>query len=182
MAKEYNTSQINYRNDLTAEYVRQILDYDPETGRLRWKYRIDTTPTWNKRFSGRSAGWLGKDGYLRVLINNKGYLQHRLAWLIMTGSWPEVIIDHQDLNRSNNKWENLRLANHAQNKSNSDANANNHSNLKGVSFHRATGKWRARIGHAGESKFLGLFPTKEDAHDAYRKESVKLYGDFARAG
>jgi len=94
---------------ITAEYLREILDYKKDSGFFYWKKKI------NKNIIvGSRAGTFGKPhskyDYLRIEITIKGrtYKAHRLAWLWMTGKWPTNVIDHIDSNPLNNKWINLR--------------------------------------------------------------------------
>jgi hypothetical protein len=89
-------------------------------------------------------------------------------------------VDH--INRKetlNNQRHNLRLATKAQNMHNTAANVNNISGLKGVSFHKATGLWRARVTHEGKERNLGYFQSPEEAAHAYDKVIGDLRGAFA---
>ncbi len=105
---------------LTQEYIKSILDYNPETGIFTWKWREFTNPRcngWNTKYADKPAGRNStkKRHSLEIGINGALYCSHRLAWLWMTGTWPKQEIDHRDNNPMNNKWENLREATHAQN-------------------------------------------------------------------
>lgn len=41
----------------TQETLRQLLDYDPQTGALTWKPRTGKwSSRWNKRYAGKIAG------------------------------------------------------------------------------------------------------------------------------
>lgn len=89
---------------LTAERARELLDYDPRTGEFRWK-------VWNGgggKAVGDTAGTMTDPGYIKIRIEGQGYFAHRLAWLWMTGSWPERFIIHRDNDKANNAWANLR--------------------------------------------------------------------------
>ncbi|MFW4291481.1 HNH endonuclease [Salmonella enterica subsp. enterica serovar Paratyphi C] len=46
-------------------------------------------------------------GYIRIYINKKWYLAHRLAWLYVTGKWPINVIDHINRNKADNRFINL---------------------------------------------------------------------------
>jgi hypothetical protein len=121
-----------HRDDLTAAYVREILDYNPETGVFTWqklpKFRSDRT--------GKVAGCPDDRGYIRIRINNHYYRAHRLAWLIMTGESPGALdVDHRNRNKSDNRWQNLRLATRAQNNANAPYKpGSNKHGFKGVCF------------------------------------------------
>jgi hypothetical protein len=95
-----------YRHDdLTAEYVRAILAYDPATGELTWR------ETKSGRSNGKQVGSVQPchNGHRRVLtIDHKMYRAHRIIWLWMTGKWPKYDVDHEDRNALNNRWKNLR--------------------------------------------------------------------------
>jgi hypothetical protein len=91
---------------------------------------------------------------------------------------PEHEIDHRDLNRANNCWENLRPATHSQNGQNKDAPATNKSGHKGVSFDKARGKWRATIKVNGVWRQIGRFDDVESAKAAYLKVANDLQRDF----
>ena len=179
--------------NLTAETLRQLLDYDPETGILRWKKRTpeffeDTVRRdaeqicnwWNKRFAGKIAGSLNKNGYIALFVLNKWYRAHRIIWLWMTGSWPTIDVDHRDLSKSNNRWGNLREATQAQNRTNRNLRPDNTSGLKGVCWFKPQGKWRAAIQANKKRVFLGYFDTKDEAHAAYCDAAKRLHGEFAR--
>jgi hypothetical protein len=160
-------------NDLTAAFVRKILFYDPATGVFTWRVRVSH----NTR-AGDVAGYTkpGNHGYFVITVKNKVRLAHRLAWLYMTGKHPKHMIDHVDSDKTNNKWENLREATHAQNNCNSKVRAK--SGAKGVQQHY--NKWTAKITVDSRPRYLGLFETKELAAAAYAAAAKKYHGEFAR--
>jgi hypothetical protein len=168
-------------NDLTADYVRQILDYDPETGHFRWKARADVRKEWNTRRAGKIAGApCGPHGYWQIRINDRLYLGHRLAWLFIHGEWPAGDLDHRNLRTGDNALCNLRAATASENGQNRALQRNNKSGFKGVSFDKQTGRWRASIKAHGIVTRLGRFDTPEKAGAAYAAAASQLYGEFAR--
>jgi len=157
------------------EYLRQILSYDEETGLFRWKRSKNGIQV------GSIAGNKIKSGYIRIKIDFKDYLAHRIAWLFLTSADPlDKQIDHINCNRRDNRASNLRLASQGQNQSNSLLRKDNKSGYKGVYFFKQRGKWRASIRHNNKAIHLGLFDTPELAHFAYCKRAVELKGEFAR--
>ncbi len=154
---------------ITQEYLKTILKYNPETGDFKW---VKLNKFASRIQIGDIAGCLTNNGYISIQINGKLYPAHRLAWLYMTGSWPEFDIDHiEGINIPFfNKFSNLRDTN--RNNWNRVDNKNNTSGFRGVSFHKPTGKWRARIKVNGINKHLGYFNTPEEASAAY--EAAKL--------
>lgn len=86
-------------------------------------------------------------------------------------------VDHVDGDRTNNVVSNLRYCTSSQNSAN--RNQKGTSGLKGVSKER-NGKFRSRIKKDGKHFHLGTFDTKEQAHDAYKKKAVELFGEFAK--
>jgi hypothetical protein len=161
------------KNDLTAEAVRRLFIYDPYSGLLQYR----------ERGHHRPRGWFAgakdpKSGYLRVQVGLRKYLIARLAWLWMTGRWPKDDVDHIDLDRTNNRWGNLRPATRAQNVVNSGRRATNKSGFKGVSF--KNGRWRATIRTGGRCLHLGYFPTPEEASHAYEMAAQQAFGDYYR--
>ena len=96
-------------------------------------------------------------------IFNQRELAHRVAWLIKTGEWPSQQIDHQDHQRANNCWSNLRAASHAENGRNQSARRGRTHAPMGVAQRRDTGKWSARIRINGNTKHLGCFADQASA-------------------
>ena len=180
MADEATPRSTKPRNDLTAEFVRSILDYDTETGDLRWKTRTDVGAWWNGRYAGKRAGRPDKHGHLRLVVNNAAVTAHRLIWFMVTGEWPPDDIDHVNGLRADNRWVNLRQATRAQNLWNMRLKDSNMSGFKGVSKHTQCDRWVAQIRIPGGNRYLGLFHTPEEAHSAYVEAAIKLRGEFAR--
>lgn len=163
---------------LTAERLREVLDYNPETGVFTWKKRIS-----QKSAVGKTAGSIEKvSGYVSIRIDKKLYMAHRLAWLMMLGEWPGPghEIDHVNGNRADNRWGNLRLATRGQNNANQKISRRNTSGFKGVTARRNGTVWTAQIGHRGEYIHIGVFDSPELAHAAYLDKAGELFGDFAR--
>jgi hypothetical protein len=162
-------------SELTAERLRELLHYNPETGEFTWLAAPRA-----QRQAGDRAGF-ANNGYRLIGIAGHRYYEHRLAWLYMAGEWPPENIDHRDLDRANNRWTNLRLATYSQNAQNRPIGKANTSGYKGVYWHKIDEKWRAVIRVGGRRKHLGLFNDKEAAHAAYVAAAEKHYGEFARA-
>jgi hypothetical protein len=89
-------------------------------------------------------------------------------------------VDHINGDGLDNRRANLRQATHAGNMQNQRRPKNNTSGYKGVSWHRATGKWRAYIKRDGKQVHLGIFDTPEAAAHAYDDASRELHGAFSR--
>lgn len=157
------------RQSLDAETARKIFQYD--NGILYWKIK----PA--RRIAiGSRAGHVSKEGYTRVRVNKKMYLVHRLVWLIHHGTWPTAGLDHINGNPADNRIENLREANQAQNMQNRvSAQSNSKSGILGVSFHTASGKWRATICVDGTYTHLGTFHDKEQAEAVYAAAKERLH-------
>ena len=169
---------------LTAEELRKLLDYNPETGEFYWK--VDRVCI----HAGTKAGIVHHRGYVTITIKGKSYLAHRLAWLHYYGEWPAndmYQIDHINGNRADNRIINLRLATKSNNASNRKVPICNTSGVIGVAFSAKAKRWIAYI-NAGEydSTFrgrkrihLGSFIDFESAVKA-RKEAEKKYGFLSR--
>ena len=164
---------------LTHEYLKSILDYNPDTGLFVWKNRSFDPSGIAKKFH-KCAGYKEKTGYIRITIDYQIYAAHRLAWLCMTGHFPDCDIDHINLDKSDNRFCNLRLATKSQNSANKTKMSNNKSGYKGVSFLKSSQKWVAEIVKDGVRYFLGSFDDPIQAYKAYCKKSVELYGSFSR--
>jgi len=163
-------------NEITAQRVFELLDYNPKTGEFVWK-----TSRPGKAQKGKKAGCIHPNGYHRISIDYRLYNAQRLAWLFITGKWPSKLIDHIDGNPANNCANNLRECNHIQNGANRKMSSANTSGYKGVSKIKSNGKWGAWIKVAGRSKNLGNhFNTPEEAYEAYKKASNQMHGEFGR--
>jgi hypothetical protein len=89
-------------------------------------------------------------------------------------------VDHRDGNGLNNRRQNLRTATSLQNNQNQrHMKPRNTSGFKGVSFHKQCKTWRADIRKDGKLIYLGLFPTKASAAQAYDDAARQLFGEFA---
>ena len=166
-------------NDLTAEEVRAAVSYDAETGLFTWKRRPLMSASWNGRFPGKRAGTTDSADHVWVAISGRRYAAHRLAWVIMTGQWPVDIIDHRNLIKSDNSWDNLRPSDFCQNLSNKPAPKVNTSGYKGVTFCKITGRWMAQIGVRNKHIYLGRCDTPEEAFKLYQAAAQRHHGEFA---
>lgn len=167
---------VDAKRGLTVERLKQVLHYDMDTGVFTWVQKT------HKNFRvpvGSVAGSVGNRGYVAIWVDRHLYLAHRLAWFYMTGEWPVALIDHDDTDKSNNRWTNLRPASNSQNKANGKKYADGARLPKGVT--RVGDKYRSQIVFNYQHKHLGYFDTPEAAHSAYMAEAIKVHGDFARA-
>src|SRR5579859_863508 len=111
---------------ITQEYLKSIIFYDPETGMFKW-IKAKFGRTLNKWITTED-----KQGYRVIKIDGTQYFAHRLAWLYMTGEWPDYEIDHKDTIKNNNIWLNLREADHQQNQFNKNPCYTSTTEIKGV--------------------------------------------------
>lgn len=152
---------------LTIERLKEVLNYDPETGEFVWK-------KWRERSGPKAAGCISEWGYRRIKIDLRNYRAARLAWFYMTGEWPDDEVDHINLMPSDDRWCNLRSASKKENCSNKGVRKDNKSGFKGV--YSFEGKFRA----AFLGKHLGTYERIENAALAYNLAAVMGRGDFAR--
>lgn len=168
---------------IALDRLRQVLDYNPESGVFVWRERPIKTredKIFASRYAGRPAGCLDPKGYVYIRIDGTLFQAHRLAWLYVHGEWPAFEIDHRDVNPSNNAIANLRAADRSTNGQNKHCQANNKCGLKGVHFDRRLGKFRAEIWVRKRKLYLGVFKTAEAAHAAYGEAARTHHGEFAR--
>lgn len=159
---------------LTPARLKELLHYDPETGEFVWLVHRQC-----KR-KGSQAGTTEAQGYRVIKIDGKSYKAHRLVWLYMTGGWPQDEVDHENMDRVDNRLSNLRPATHSQNQANAKLQKNNKSGAKGVWWNEKRQRWRACIGHRGKIISLGDHKNIDDAADAYENAATKIFGEYAR--
>ncbi len=153
---------------MVQESVKDLYDLCPkkfryEDGNLFFKEDFHS-----KQRKGDMVTSVNNCGYLKVCLNKKNYLVHRLIFLMHKGYLPELL-DHIDMNKQNNTIENLREADKELNSWNREKQNNNTSGFRGVSWNKSASKWHAYITIKGTRYHLGLFSTPEEASEAYVK-------------
>ena len=160
---------------LTCDRLRELLDFDPETGvftqrivyegqRARWK-------------AGRVSGSVSKQtGYLTLRLDGKLYQAHRAAWMHHFGVWPQDDIDHLNGQRTDNRIANLRDVDNTINRQNQKrARADSATGVQGVAPYKDSGRFQARVRHEGISHYLGTYDTVEAARSAYVEAKARLH-------
>lgn len=161
-------------DDLTQKMVKDLLIYNPDTG--VFTNRIDR----RRIKAGDLSGTLNV-GYIRITINNKRCLAHRLAWLYVYGEMPISDIDHINHNRLDNRIENLRLADKVVNGKNMSKSVRNKSGVVGVSWNTREKKWKAQISINKARKTIGAFKDFFECVCA-RKSAENKHGYHANHG
>lgn len=173
---------------IAPEVLRELLNYDPETGVLTWCWRGQAWSSclrehmrWNATWAGKEAGRISVYGYRVVKIFGQVKMAHCVAWAMVHDSWmPDgYFIDHINGNRADNRLANLRKATWSENQRNRARGRNNTSGVKGVNYYPPNGKWCAQIGYEGRRVHLGCFDTLESAAEAYQQAAKKMHQDFA---
>ena len=159
---------------LTQARLKEVLRYVPDSGEFFW-----LVSTSNRMPVGAKAGVVN-NCYGAIGIDGVRYYSHRLAWLYVYGELPKHI-DHINQDKTDNRISNLREANKVQNGGNSKARKSR-SGLKGACWHKASGRWVARVQYDGRQIYLGLFDTAEEAHATYCCAAEELYQEFFSSG
>lgn len=158
------------RADLTVTRLRDLLDYNPDTGVFTWRRRPNRN---GERLAGSVAGTLHASGYRKIGLDGRVYWAHRLAWFYIHAQWPADTIDHRDGDRGNNAYANLRDVSHAVNLQNRHDSRCSRSGFLGVTAKR--NRWRATLRVGGVTHRLGTFATPEQAHEAYLAAKRRLH-------
>lgn len=167
---------------LTAEMLREVLVYDPDTGKLFWRERDQRLFTshaqwcrWNTRYAGKEAmtATMGH-GYRHGTIFGRTYRAHRVAWAMATGSWPVDEVDHINGDRLDNRLCNLRAATHVVNMRNAKRRIDNTSGATGVFWDKSKEMWQVQIDIDGRTKHLGYFHTVSEASAARARANASM--------
>lgn len=147
-------------------------DYD-QTVAYRWHVQERRHP------NGRIDGPYAATNLPRNGGRSRTLLLHRL---LLPGARR---IDHEDGNGLNCQRSNMRDATAGQNGANSGSRAvyggrPTSSRFKGVSWHKAAGKWRAAIIVNRRKRHLGLFADEAEAARVYDVAALEAWGSFAR--
>ena len=139
------------------EKARAIIDLDDvdRCSNYRWSFKNDSGYVTNTRCIG----------YLHRYIMNVPR---------------DMVVDHINGNKLDNRKSNLRICTVAENKFNHKNYATNTSGCPGIDWHRKANKWRARIQVHGRQIHLGVFESLEDAIYARQQAEIEYFGEFRR--
>ena len=151
---------------MPPENIKELLDYNPETGVLTWKKQR------SKIKAGDAAGCIASTGYVQISFNYKSYLAHRIIWYLFYNELPSFI-DHINGVRSDNRIVNLRKSSSRENNSNRIC----HRNGKSVGVYQVRNKFRAYIFFKKRIN-LGYFKTKEEAENAYFEKRKEIENEI----
>lgn len=153
-------------SELTAEYLREILHYDPETGVFTWKKQ-----TSNNVKVGDQTGNISTWGYVQIYIRRQQYAAHRLAWFYAHGRWPNGQIDHVNRVKTDNRLANLREVTAIVNCQNRPPRKEN----PGAYYDARISKWRSIITVNKKRISLGYYASADLATEAYLEAKANFH-------
>ena len=157
--------------ELGYEEAARLFTYDRETGVLYWRIRNGNN-TRRNYVAGSSKG--NNNGYRRVHIKGKVYMEHRIIMVLCFGHIPEnAEIDHINHVRDDNRLVNLRFVTRSENRKNQSVSSKSTTGVTGVYFSKAKKKYIAQIKVNRENIYLGIFETLEGAAEARRQADRK---------
>jgi len=111
-----------------------------------------------------------------------GYASSRAGYMhrIIVNAPSNMLVDHINGDKLDNRKSNLRLCTMSQNKANSTQYSSNKSGYKGVYWHKHVKKWQSQIRYKGKIYHLGSFDTALEAHMAHKKKHQKLFKKFSK--
>lgn len=148
--------------------LRALLDYDPETGDLRWKRRpAEMFPddrachSWNTRYEGTPAlASISFHGYRFGTLLGKVVKAHRVIWKLVYGV-EALHIDHINHCRPDNSISNLRNCSNAENHRNmGETGKVNRSGHQGIYYDDRHATWQV---YAGRAYYVGRFKSLDAA-------------------
>ncbi|MBE0438132.1 MAG: HNH endonuclease [Methylomicrobium sp.] len=168
--------------------LKSLLEYDWQTGAFTWKerprseFKSDSEfSRWKDRYAGQviiGADMPNSSGreYKGASILGKSYRLHTLAWVYMTGNYPEQHdIIHLNGDTFDNRWTNLQGVTRSERCiSPSSVRVNNTSGHTGIAWRPDKNKWTAYIMRDGKQKSLGYFNSQAEAIEARRDAEAKL--------
>lgn len=162
------------------DYLRQVFEYDAESGVLSWKKRSielclsdHALAVWNGRYAGKEAGNIHiATGYRQVRLDGRMWQAHRLIWKMVYAVDPDDV-DHINGVNADNRLDNMRDVTHAENQRNQKRRRNNRSGSPGVYQAKQSGRWIAWMRTRGEKIHIGSFSTFEDASTARREAELR---------
>jgi hypothetical protein len=157
---------------LTQSELKELLDYNKDTGIFTWKQR-----TSNRVKVGSIAGNLNSNGYIELSVKGHRTLAHRLAWLYEHGELP-ILIDHINGDKKDNKICNLRSATYAENAYNSKVRSDNKSGVRCVSWDKAKQSWEVRVKLDGKLKHFGNYKNLDEAAKIAEQTRKKHHNHF----
>lgn len=152
----------------------------------------DDTIIVNDRIIFDKIGWDIVSKYERyVSVNSAGYAYisydqedifiHRLLLGLPTRYDPmtQLIGEHSDTNRLNNRLSNLRVKKKPDNPKNCKKYKNSRNNYKGICYHKHIDKWETCVQHNKRQISYGVYKTEVDAAIAYNIVAFFLFKDMA---
>jgi hypothetical protein len=168
-------------NQIPIQRLKECLAYCPVTGVLTWLPRCSDDPkrqkywaAWNNRMAGKPAGAKHIDGYLTICLDGVQILAHRAAIAISTGELPEQEVDHINGVRADNRLENLRCVDKAENLRNQKVYSTNKSGCAGVYWCKTNERWVSKITKDKRTKALGMFRVLSDAITVRKAAEAEL--------
>ena len=153
---------------LTQDRLKELLNYDPETGIFTRKTSIAGHKV------GSISGASQNKGYIQMYVDSKNYLAHRLAWLYVYGCWPKYQIDHINRNKKDNRIVNLRDVSNSTNQHNIGIRSHNVSGVTGVVWNSRNQKWVAQLIYQNKRYHIGTYTNVEDAKIARENKFLEV--------
>lgn len=167
MPTDYITIPLSKTGKHAGKYEAIVSAEDSDLAELNWSILRDKQTCYAARRDKNKISLMH-----RVILSSK--LERELL--------PTEQVDHINNNKLDNRRGNLRVASRQQNGFNTPIGKSNSSGYKGASWNKGANKWIATIRVDGNKIHLGLFNTKEEAHQAYCEAATKYFGEFANYG
>jgi hypothetical protein len=168
---------MSYRKEVTIEMLREMIDYNPQTGDMVWKDREGRAR--GRAIAGKQVGCPRQPYRVAHVYRNQLYV-HRIAFALTHGRWPEPFCDHINGDPSDNRACNLREATHSESARNIRGHKRSRSGVKGVHWHAKNRRWCVRIMNNLRNRYFGSFDTIDEAAAVARTVRQELHGEFAR--